>query len=297
MKRGGCFPVGGGNAIVNALVDIIEQNGGELRTRFDVDKVLVEKGRAVGVSGTNGEALYSDVVIINIGIKDTVSRLLRPHQLPKAYREKMLQYAVSKSNLCLFVGLEGDITEVEAEPLNYRIYRRELFDEVGDPCLPDWEPNVATVMFQSLRDKNKRDGKYHTCEILIPTPYDYFSNWAKQKVKKRDKAYKEMKETVSKKMLKVLTDRFPGIDEYVKYWELGTPVTYEYYCRHQNGATMGMQNTPGKFHDVDIRLASPLKNLFYAGADVFSCGIMGSFMSGIAAASLVTGKNLFTRLR
>lgn len=48
-------PVGGGRAIVNALVRGLEKNGGNLRLKAHVKEIIVEGNRAIGVRLKNGE--------------------------------------------------------------------------------------------------------------------------------------------------------------------------------------------------------------------------------------------------
>ena len=45
--------VPGSMALPKKLLDVFIANGGELVTQFEVDKILIDKGRATGVSGKN----------------------------------------------------------------------------------------------------------------------------------------------------------------------------------------------------------------------------------------------------
>jgi len=56
LVQGGCpVPEGGGRVLVDALVGIVRDAGGTVRTGADVDQVLVQGGRAVGVRLVDGE--------------------------------------------------------------------------------------------------------------------------------------------------------------------------------------------------------------------------------------------------
>ncbi len=51
------IPIGGSGSLVDALISCFRSYGGELRDRSDVEKVLVEGGRATGVRLTSGETI------------------------------------------------------------------------------------------------------------------------------------------------------------------------------------------------------------------------------------------------
>ena len=56
LQLGGMpVPKGGGVRLVEALAAIVRENGGELRTGADVERVLLSGGRADGVRLTGGE--------------------------------------------------------------------------------------------------------------------------------------------------------------------------------------------------------------------------------------------------
>lgn len=78
-------PQGGGRRLVEALLGVIRDNGGEAHTGADVAQVLVEGGRAVGVRLGNGETISaSRSVICNVTPNQLYQRLLAPEQVPGA---------------------------------------------------------------------------------------------------------------------------------------------------------------------------------------------------------------------
>lgn len=71
---GMAVPKGGGSEFTNALVRCIEDHGGEVRLSTEVNKVLVENGRAIGVSTTSGDTIRA---------KDAVLACIHPHLLDR----------------------------------------------------------------------------------------------------------------------------------------------------------------------------------------------------------------------
>jgi phytoene dehydrogenase-like protein len=69
--------VGGTQAITNALVSAGKKMGVEYFTGHEVDRVLLENGRAVGVELADGTQVRARLVVSDLGVPQTLLRLLR----------------------------------------------------------------------------------------------------------------------------------------------------------------------------------------------------------------------------
>jgi phytoene dehydrogenase-like protein len=78
IEAGGMpIPRGGGARLVDALVRLIEDNGGTCRTDTDVERVLVSDGTATGVRTTGGDAVTARrAVVCNVTPTQLYGRLL-----------------------------------------------------------------------------------------------------------------------------------------------------------------------------------------------------------------------------
>ena len=77
---GGAYPVGGSSRIAETILPGIERAGGAVITCADVDSILFEHGRAVGVRLADGHELRAPMVVSDVGWAATFSRLV-PHEL------------------------------------------------------------------------------------------------------------------------------------------------------------------------------------------------------------------------
>lgn len=73
---------GGIGSLSEALVAQIEEHDGEVRLKQQVQRILVEEGRAVGVEMKNGDQLFAPCIISNLDKPATFNRLLPDYQLP-----------------------------------------------------------------------------------------------------------------------------------------------------------------------------------------------------------------------
>ncbi|MDG2404475.1 MAG: NAD(P)/FAD-dependent oxidoreductase [Paracoccaceae bacterium] len=70
---------GAGNAVA-AFCSLIEEFGGSIRTGVDVERILVENNRAIGVRTTEGETIFSGSVLASVTPSQLYDRLLDGHQ-------------------------------------------------------------------------------------------------------------------------------------------------------------------------------------------------------------------------
>ncbi len=91
------FAMGGTGALVNGLIRMFEDCGGELRLNARVDEILVESGRVRGVRLEDGETLAAEYVISNGDVANTYRKLIHPSHRRKwtDRRLERMHYAMS----------------------------------------------------------------------------------------------------------------------------------------------------------------------------------------------------------
>src|SRR3970040_846103 len=98
MYKGSGIPLGGCGAVTGALADVIKSSGGEIHTQSCVDKIIIDKDRASGIS-VNGKRIDADIVISDIGHLET-GRMYECRD--EAYLEKIKKVKPSKGiKICL----------------------------------------------------------------------------------------------------------------------------------------------------------------------------------------------------
>ncbi len=98
LYKGSGVPAGGCGAVTSALAEVIRSSGGRLDTLSRVDRIIIDKGRAKGVS-VDGKTIEADVVISDIGHIET-SRMYEC--MDKEYLKKINMLKPSKGiKICL----------------------------------------------------------------------------------------------------------------------------------------------------------------------------------------------------
>lgn len=98
---------GGAGKACEAFRGLIEEQGGEIRTNCDVERILVRDGRAIGVRTVDGEELMAGEVICSVAPGQLHGRLI---EQPSQFDERALQvFRHGRGNFQLHYALDGDI--------------------------------------------------------------------------------------------------------------------------------------------------------------------------------------------
>jgi phytoene dehydrogenase-like protein len=84
LRSGGMFCIGGFGRVAEAYCDAVTANGGKVMMKTRTEKILVEKGKVVGIV-TNKGTFHAPVVISNAGIQPTVLKLVGEEHFDKGY--------------------------------------------------------------------------------------------------------------------------------------------------------------------------------------------------------------------
>ncbi|MEC9007964.1 MAG: NAD(P)/FAD-dependent oxidoreductase [Planctomycetota bacterium] len=81
--------VGGSSRLAEALVADVVEHGGEVRCGVEIDGILVERGRAIGVALANGERIDgADFVVSGLNPQQTLVELIDADWVPETIRRR-----------------------------------------------------------------------------------------------------------------------------------------------------------------------------------------------------------------
>ncbi|NCQ10518.1 MAG: NAD(P)/FAD-dependent oxidoreductase, partial [Sphingomonadales bacterium] len=98
--------IGGMGGITQLMADACEEAGVKISLETPVEKLLVEKGAAIGVR-TRGEDIRARKIIANVGPKLLYDRLIDPSDLPADFRSMMAGYQCGSGSLRMNLALAG----------------------------------------------------------------------------------------------------------------------------------------------------------------------------------------------
>lgn len=129
FDEGVFYPKGTMYAVVESLVHLGSTLGVHYHPNSNVEKIITEKGRAIGVQLSKGATEMADVVISNADLHFTETQLLQPREqsYPESYWSKR---EPSPSALLMYLGIEGEIPEFEHHTLLFTKDWQENFDGI-----------------------------------------------------------------------------------------------------------------------------------------------------------------------
>jgi phytoene dehydrogenase-like protein len=298
-ERGAWYPLGGGGSIPRAFIKGLKAAGGTIQMKASVERILTEPApggghRAIGVRLADGTERTARHVISNADPQVTFGQLIDPGALSDRLLRKLGRTRWSITALSLFMaadldpadhGLDsGNVWWMEGPDLE-GAYRAGAG---GDLHQIDHFP-AAFLTVTSLKDRTKVKGRTHTLEAFVLLPYDPFGPWAGTQTGARPPAYHALKDHLQGAMIRTVAKIIPDIADRLRFVELGTPLTNDFYCRSTQGGLYGVEKTLGQLGPMGWLTTTEVGNLHLCGASTLAHGVAGATMTGLLAASQVMG--------
>ena len=291
---GGNYPVGGSWKIAETIIPVIRSGGGEVFTYAKVKELLIEDGRAAGVTMADGSFVRAKSVVSSAGAELTFGTLLPEAERQRhGYAAKLEKVQASHGHLCIYAGFKGTAQELGLPKTNLWIYpdadhegnlRRVLDDPMK--TLP-----MLYVSFPSAKDpewEQHYPGK-STVEVITLGRYEWFERWAKETWNHRGAEYEALKKQFGERMLEGLYKQLPQLRGAIDYWELSTPLSTEYFGMYRQGEIYGLDHTLGRFEQKWLHPVTPVKGLYLTGQDVCTAGVGGALMGGVLTTAAMMG--------
>jgi all-trans-retinol 13,14-reductase len=297
---GGYYPVGGSREIARGLLRTVAEAGGWTRVRADVEQLLLEGDRAVGVRLVGGEEIRAGRVVSACGIQSTVMRLLPERLRGEQWVREVETLEPAPAHVCIYLGFKGDIRKAGAGSANKWFYETWVSEkDIYKIYDPDAEAPVLYCSFPSLKDPTHEPGEKqrHTGEVVTFVPWSMFGEWRDTEWKNRPEAYEALKEKIQAKLLKQFFRHMPALEPMLDYAELSTPISTRHFVRPVMGSIYGLEPTPRRFRTAWLRPRAPIENLFFSGSEVTTVGVMGAMMGGVLAAASAEPIGVFNLMK
>nr|WP_295785992.1 FAD-dependent oxidoreductase [Rhodoferax sp.] len=295
---GGNFPVGGASQIARHIEPVIQRSGGAVVVGAEVEQIMVEGDRAIGVRMANGDEILSASVISAAGVHNTYGKLL-PDAVGTRLklRDKLSVLKPSVAHVGLFIGLHGTAKDLHLEQANKWVYRdydhdASLAQFMAQPTADKTTQSPLNyISFPSSKDPawdEHYPGK-STIDVISLAPYGWFKKWEHKPWKNRGADYDDFKAMLSEKLLEDVYKHAPHARGKVDYFELSTPLSTAHFNNYSQGQVYGLEHTPERFAQSWVKPHTPIKGLYLTGQDILFCGVASAMMSGAMTATAVMG--------
>ncbi len=297
LEHGSAYPVGGSKVFAEEMGRTIAENGSAIRLRAEVDTIMTENGRVLGVKMKDGEEIKAQTVVSTVGATQTYSRFLGDTPEAKEELDAISQLPPAYEYLNLFLGFDSDPREFGYGAGNSWIY--DTWDVAPDNMewnLNDLESDPTPKIFffssSSLRDPDYiHNGRGYNGELIALPVQGFFERWMHTEWNRRGADYEDIKTQITEKMVAAVDRTYPGIGKTVAHTELATPPTYYTFTRHSGGVPYGIAPVPERYRSLSLRPGTPVKNLYLCGQDLIMPGIPASFGSAMLTCSYILRGN------
>ena len=282
------FAMGGTGALVRAMVNLLTRQSGTIHYNTQIERILVDNGRAAGVRLTSGEIIKGDIVVSNADAATTYRSLLKDHPRKRWTDRKLARSNYSMSLFVWYFGTNRRYEDVynhmmilgpRYEQLLTDIFKRKILAKdfslyLHRPTMTD--PSLAP------------DG-CDTFYVLAPVPHlDSGTDWKTQAEPYRKAIEKRLEETV-----------LPGLSQSIVTSHMLTPIDFQDRLLSYKGAAFSLE--PQLFQSAWFRphnRSEEVEGLYLVGAGTHpGAGLPGVISSAKVVADQVPDADAFRTKR
>ena len=219
----GAFPAGGSLEFARALEQRYLALGGQIHYKAQVDKILVENDRAVGVRLYSDEIHRADTVISAADGRGTIYDWLGGRYTSRAIDANYDGSLPLRSQVQVSLGVDRDFS---AEP-HWATY---LLDR---PLALAGEDRFDLGVKHYCFDPSLAPPGKSVIQFMIPSDYDYW-----QRIYGR-KLYDTEQDQVAEILIDFMEARYPGFRQQVEVIDVATPLSFERYTGNWRGSVCG----------------------------------------------------------
>lgn len=165
------FPKGGMHSITQSIYDLAKDIGVNFNFNTKVEKILVEKDRAVGIR-IKDKKLYSDIIVSNSDVVPTYRNLLKDKKAP----EKILNQPRSSSALIFYWGIKKQFPKLDLHNIFFSKDYKDEFNTIFNKKNVINDPTI----YINISSKEEQSDAPKGCEnwfVMINTPSNTGQDW------------------------------------------------------------------------------------------------------------------------
>ncbi|WP_110241056.1 phytoene desaturase family protein [Nocardioides gilvus] len=307
LTSGAWYPRGGGQVLPARLTQTIQAHGGVVRTDVKVDRIMVEGGRAIGVTLVDGTEIHAGAVVSNADPKRTYLGLVGREHLPPRLLRRAESWTMALPLFTVHLAVDIDLrerlpnttqwihpdTDVEAsyeaayagrigDRVPVLMTSRTLKDPSGAQATPHGQ-SVLTLVAVAPSDRNT-----WALRAGGPSAGERYSHHA---------GYLDAKERLTESVIDTACLVIPDLRAHIVHREAATPVTQERFTLATDGSAYGLELASRQIGRFRPDVKSPIPGLFLTGAGTRHLhGVVGTLYGGAGTAGAILGRDLYTEM-
>lgn len=237
-------PLGGCGSVSRKMAQVAEDLGVEFSLETDVEEILFEGRRAVGVR-TAEEVIRADAVVVNADFARAMTKLV-PNRLRRRWtNEKIAKKKFSCSTYMLYLGIDGTYDDLAHHTIYIaKDYARNLHEIEHEHVLSN-DPSVY-IQNPCVTDPSLAPPGQSTLYVLVPTTHQHPNvDWTRER-----SAYRQV---VMRQLAKLGLE---DLEERIRFEKVITPADWDAGHDIHLGATFNLA------HSLDQMLHLRPRNRF-----------------------------------
>jgi phytoene dehydrogenase-like protein len=257
MSKGVFVFQGGTDKLIHSMEQEMKRNGVDIAINCKVSKINVS-GKGIESVEVNGRTIRTKAIISNANLRATIFNMIGEDKFDAQFIHDAKNVRLNNSSTQVYMALaEGDTVPRETGDL--------LFCSTAERFQTDLllSRNITSRTFSFYYPDTRPNGKGRT--LIVSSTNANYSDWVGMSKEEYDASKQDLIETT----LGALEKYVPNCRQRIVHAEAATPVTFEHYTQHLDGASFGT-----KFEGLAVSRSLPeqIRGLYHAG----SCGIIMS---------------------
>lgn len=283
-----CRFADGSNQLADALKWVIEQGGGQVLTRRNVTRIIVENRKIQCAVDSEGREYRADTYISDIHPSLLVD-MVEGKAFTPGYRERLHTIPCTVSAFKVFLKLKPGTVRFSGHQISVldtmdNAWNLSRFDSDG------WPHGISCFMSPAT------DGEW-AGHITVMSLMDWqeVSRWADTCTGHRTPEYEEWKAAHTEKILDMLERIIPDIRSCVEDCFAASPLTFRDWLGTKEGSIYGYAKDTENLILSQLPIRTKVENLLLTGQNVNMHGIGGVPMTAIETAETIVGKDLIVK--
>ena len=277
--------VDGPQQLADKMGNLIKAAGGDIFTSSEVVHIDVLDKEVKRIKTINGRTFEANNYISDLHPATTLE-MIDAGQIQKSYRNRISSLRNTTSAFSVFITFKGKSFPY----LNHNYYYTPTYDSIwktSEYTAETW-PRGIMVLTPPTSDGNQYADKMIVNCIMN---FDDVKRWENTKTGNRGDDYLSFKKQCTDKIMSILKNIFPNINNAVERISASTPLTIRDYTGSKDGSLYGIEKDCNNLIISHIFPRTKIKNLYLTGQNINLHGIIGVALSAILTAGEFVGVN------
>jgi all-trans-retinol 13,14-reductase len=309
---------GGGSQIAGSLIKSIERNGGTVRTKAEVTRLVEASGRIVAAevngalpalsagstlsggaavaSEDSAERIEADYFIADIHPAIALSLITESKLIRNIYRKRIRNLENTFGMFTAHIALKENA--VPYPKRNIYVYKNADVWRYAD-----YQPErVNTCALVSFRAPEEDDAPCtRNMDILTPMYWSEVAQWAGTTVGRRGEDYRRYKKQKAEACINLVSGHIPGLkatfrpEDAIEKIYTSTMLSYRDYTGTPCGSAYGLRKNCEQLLTTLLSPRTPEPNMFLTGQNLNLHGVLGVSMTSFFTCAEIVGMDTALR--